>query len=802
MARATALTAGPNGWPPGAAPPLRRLWQVPAFCLGLLAWLGVWLAQHQRQDGRGDSVAHDLRAARKALAPPRQDPERALGLLQDILTRAAGSRAQQAEAHFLAGSSYLLLAGTAPDAAEQRWRQARVQLEEAQRLGIDPADNLRLTYRLAKAWYHTGEDPRHIIAALLQTVENGADNVAEAYAMLAQCYLRLPQPDLAAALEANRKQLALPSVEEDVLAPARLLNGELLLRLEQRDEARVALSCIKPDAPRAIYVQARYLLAQTYQDEGQWLQAERLWREVLQSPDDVPVDRGRAQYYLGLCLARQSTRTLETVSAWEKAVQYPGEGSRAAAFRLAELHLANNQPTRAWKAFERAFQDWPPKGYESTLLPVAEARGICEAACQAFCKADEFESARRLALLYEKLALPGRVPLLLAHVADGWAEHLFNQSRSPNPEESARRLAQARAQQVEAGMAYEALAACAPTVADRADALWQSADRYIKAAEDERGLNVLDRLTALEVPDTRRAEAYLLMGGVHQAHQEEPQARDAYRKCVEYDKEGTFAYRARYQLAEIEMARGKLEEAERILEQNLNLMMAAPDAEAQEKTYGALANLEFRRGNYRLAAIRLRAALERYPTSPRALAERQLLADCYRRLAVEETQAAGHTSRWLDPHAESQYRQWLKMAAANYQKLKDDLLARQTAEGLAPADEEVLRRAEFDEAECRFELGTDNFGDAIRLYEVLAARYHHRAECLDALAQVTQCYWMRGQADKALETLNRIRAALKDMDDAAISRSKVRDSRHGWEDWLAKATQLLRSFLDRDRPHQ
>jgi tetratricopeptide (TPR) repeat protein len=779
---------------------VRRLWQVPAFFLGVLACLGLWLFDARRHEAQSNSVAHDLRTARRALAQAQPEPDRALRGIERVLTQADASRAQQAEAHFLAGSAYLVLAAAAPDGAEDRWRQARAHLEQAQWLGVDPADIQRLTYRLARAWYHTGAAPQHIIAALLQTVDNGADNVAEAYAMLAQCYLRLPQPDLPAALEANRKQLALPSVEEDVLAPARLLNGELLLRLQRRDDARVALGCIKPDAPHAIYFRARYLLAESYQDEEQWLQAEPLWREVLQAPGDVAVDRGLVHYDLGLCLARQPRRSLETVSAWEKAAQYPGEGGRAAAFRLVEQHLANGQPGRAWKACERAFRDWPAKGYESKLLPVVEARRICEAGCQAFCRAEDFESAGRLAALYEKLAQPGRVPLLRAQIADSWTAHLLNHSRSANPEESARCLAQAHAQQTEAGRAYEAIAAGAATAGERADALWQAADRYIKAGQEERGLAVLDGLTALDVADVRRAEAYLLMGAVHQARHEEPEARDAYRKCIEFDRDGTFAYRARYQLAEMEIARGKLEDAERILEQNLSLMMAAPDAEAQEKSYNALANLEFHRGNYRLAAIRFKAALQRYPTSPRALAERQLLADCYRRLAVEETQAAGHTSRWLDPHAETQYRQWLKMAAANYQKLKDDLLARQAAEGLAPADEDVLRRAEFNEAECRFELGTDNFGDAIRLYEMLAARYHHRAEGLDALAQVTQCYWMRGQADKALEVLDRIRAVLKDMDDAAISGSKVRDSRRGWEDWLAKATQLLRSFLDKDHP--
>ena len=143
--------------------------------------------------------------------------------------------------------------------------------------------------------------------------------------------------------------------------------------------------------------------------------------------------------------------------------------------------------------------------------------------------------------------------------------------------------------------------------------------------------------------------------------------------------------------------------------------------------------------------------------------------------------AQGHYGR-------EQYRHWLKMAAANYQKLKDDLVARQTTGALPATEDSILRQAEFAEAECRFDLG--KYDKAIRLYEVLVGRYHHKAESLDALAQITRCLWVKRQPEKALKTLERLGAALKDMDDASLSGSTVQPTRPAWEDWLEKATKL------------
>src|SRR5262249_36744031 len=162
----------------------------------------------------------------------------------------------------------------------------------------------------------------------------------------------------------------------------------------------------------------------------------------------------------------------------------------------------------------------------------------------------------------------------------------------------------------------------------------------------------------------------------------------AYYKCIEYAS--PFAFQARFQLAQFDIKDGKLDQAEAALKQNIDLMRGAPDEEVYQKTLLALGDLLAHRGNHRLAALHLQEALERYPTHRESTTTRLRLADCYRQLAVEEDQklrSGTYVREDAQVHYTEQRRLWMKMAAANYQKLTDDLSARSGEAALPEADE-------------------------------------------------------------------------------------------------------------------
>src|SRR5262249_37067595 len=160
-----------------------------------------------------------------------------------------------------------------------------------------------------------------------------------------------------------------------------------------------------------------------------------------------------------------------------------------------------------------------------------------------------------------------------------------------------------------------------------------------------------------------------------------------------------------------------------------------------QKALFTLGELLFRREDFAAAQRRLQEALERYPADPAATQARWQLAQACQKLALDACKrGVGELST---PEATSHYmtlhRKWLESAAGHFQKLADDLTARQRTGALDKDDSALLRRAAFAAAECRFELG--QFDQAIQFYETLAEQYRLQVEGLMALRSLWRASW-------------------------------------------------------------
>lgn len=776
-----------------------RLWQVPLFLAGVLAL--AWASA--LRPGPGESLARrledELSDARRALARIPPDVETALAKGEAALTDAERYPARAGEAHLLLGSARLVRASAA-SSDSGGWKDARSHLEQADSLGVPAADRDRLAYRLAKALLQTDGDPVRIVSLLEQANAAGAaDEPAEGWGLLTRAYLGLPKPDLEKALKANERLLALPTLNESVLAPARLLRGELLLRLNRRDEARAVLANVHANAPAAIFASARLLRATICQEDERWADARGLWEEILRDERTPPDDPDRVRYLLGVCYAHLHMVN-DALRAWEQAMAHGGATGQAAAFRQADLHVHEGNALAAVPFLERALADVGDEGpYHNALLGLTEARRICEETYQATRAQGHLMAARAVAILYAKVAPVPRGQEWVGEACDALARDQEGQAqRAKSPADAQRLTRAARGYQKEAAAAYEHAAGALQGQAAEAEWLCRSAATYTRAQDHARAASILQRLLRLPISDAQAAEAWYALARAFQLLGREGDARSAFMKCIEVDRTGPFAFRARYQLADAAIQAGKFDDAETGLKQNIELMGVAPDAEAEENTLLALAGLLFRRGNYHLAAAHLQQALDRYPSSPRALVARHVLADCYRRLADQERPAMVLGSRSTEDarlRGRDQYRFWLNRAAANYQKLKEDLTSRR-ADGSLPASQQaVLREAEFAEVECQFELG--QYENVLRRCEELAERYRERADCMVAYKQMLRCYWTLSQAEKEPErrnelaeharaVLRRARAALRALKDEAFppeTASETHD-RTWWDRWL------------------
>jgi tetratricopeptide (TPR) repeat protein len=746
---------------------------VPVFVLGVLAVLAVWVARPLWHSAASGNLKRDYLAVRAALDDPQWDGQGALALAQDLLERIDQCPERQGEIHFLLGSVYVRLAGqAAPEQAADLWRQAVAHLEQSASLNFLPTDGDHLLYRLGQAWYATGADPYRVATALSRSVENGADDRAEGYGLLSQAYMRLPVPDVAAALEANQKQLALATGDDDQLAPIRLFRADLLLRRHQGDEARQVLRRIGPGAPGDVSARARLLLAQSCQQDKLWAEAAPLWEQMLRAPGTPPSESFRFWYYLGVCY-RHLKRPGDAIAAWEKASSAGGEIQQAAAFGLAEVHLSGANPASALRWYEGALHGITSlANYHNSLVDLEEARQLLEQGCRFYSRSGDHERAHHLAVLSGTIGLPGPSQELLAETADAWAEDCRRNNLPAEVDLHFQR----------AGAAYEALAATPQGRPEPAKWLWRSADRYRQGHSLDQASALLRRFLALETAPERLGEGWFVLAEVTRELGQESPARDAYRKCIEYP--GRFAYGARFRLAQADVEHQRWDDAQETLEQNLKLMRSSPDDEFYQQSLFALADLLVRRGSYRLATIRLQEALERYPGHARGLPARLQLADCYRRLAAQEDQSLskGHyLTEDAQLHFREQRRLWLQMAVVHYRKLLDDLMAPPKVSHLT-ADEEAMRRqAELAIADCHFELC--HYGEALIYYEQAVPR-HSPVERLAILKQITRCCWLQRERAKATATIRQMRDLLLDLPVPAFRGQPDGLTRLDWEQWL------------------
>lgn len=769
------------------APPLRQLWQVPAFVLGMISLIAVAATRPLWSSGDEQKLQRSLAAARVELEREHPSVDRVIPLAQRALRLAPPTSPAAAEAHFLLGSAHILQAEQTPaELNHEIWLQARLHLEEAETIGLSPRDQLSHHYRLGKTYFHLGMPPAKIIEHL--SVSVGADNSFEAYGLLAQTYLRLEPPDLAKALEAAKKQLALPTIDEASLARPRLMCADLHRQLDQPEEARKVLQRIGPGAPPELLFQARVLLARLLQDEGSWQEAAAIW-DLVKSDSRAGQTAGRVWYDLGLCY-RHLDKPFQALTAWEQAMTYAGEEGQAAALGVAELRLYGDQPPRAVEAFDKALTGLNRSdAYANGLVDLAEARRRVEAGCRSLLEKNYFAAALKLAEIYERIAAPGLATHWVGQAAEAWAKSQMQAALKADAGDKGRREEEARKLFRQAAKAYQATAETHLDAEARVQALWQSAVNYQSGQDHVQTIAILERFVQMPVLPERRGQAWFVIGETQRLLQHDFAAKSAYRKCIEFP--GAHAFLARYQLGVAEMEKNNLDEAETMLSQNLEMMGgSAPNSDAREKTLYTLGGIHFQKKDYRMAMVRYQEALERYPGNSSAQKARLQLAQSCRQLADQASQRlVGDTATVAErDHYRKLRSDFLEKAAAAYQQIDEQLAGRYS---LSPEEQTLARQAAFAVGDCRFDLG--QYDEALKVYELLSVRYHHQIEGLIALRSVWQCQGIKLQHDKARATLERIRITLREMPSSAFDDTADNRSRRWWENWVLERIKLADS---------
>ena len=474
-------------------------------------------------------------------------------------------------------------------------------MEAADKEKVPEADRGRLQYRLGVVGFHTHDDPRQVVDRLQANIDQ-ADDPVQGYAVLAQAWLNLPKPNLQEAQAANYKLRNLPQAPEDVLAPARLLGGELELKLGRPDEARRVLMNLGPKATPDMQAQALRLCARSWQDESHWAEAAALWQKALEDGRLA----GESLYNLGVC-ARRQDQNADAEHFWERCVQAGGDEGQAAAAELAELRLKGPDPDAALEMLTKVVDKVKPGAeWTNPLLDREAAVKLFQEAAKTYLDSHHFDAAVRLAEPFGRVAAPGEAAVLRAKASAEWARARQEEARQAGTPD-ARRDAEAAARELfrQASSAYAEAAEQAPATDQPGEYLWLGAHCSWEAQDLEPAAAQLDKVLHVEVSEEqakqdwytqRQGEGWYSAGRGAAPLKDSDGAGDAYRECIKYST--TYAYHARYYLAEADVTAGNIDHAVDTLEQNLQYLRSDNDPEAHEKTLLALGDLYYKHGNY------------------------------------------------------------------------------------------------------------------------------------------------------------------------------------------------------------
>lgn len=795
----------------------RPLWQLPVFLLGIAALYSLWTHGEKLRPSVTERFQRSLEHLKSCLDRWPPDVDQLQAALRKIPKTTVPPEFAD-RVHYYTGSAYVALAETTTSSTEaaEWWKLAQDHLEAVpDSVKFPDPDLKRLRYRLARTWANSAAvPPRKAIDALKRTI-GSVDDTAEGYRLMGELHRKLTTPDDPSERNCWRDYLKHAPTKADarLLNQARLRLAELHAKLDEAEEARKVLERVGPEAPPEVYASSRLMLAKYMISDENWPQAATLFEQVRDMKGATDAQRAQALSQL-VEVYTHLNRPSDADAAVKAAGQVRGSEAKLAGLKLVELKLQDDASPRQTvvETLEQSLSVVSSvKDYPTDLLPLADARRICEAVISSLKTDGEYALADRAIKAYSRIAEPVRQYRFMLETHEAWAE---DAAKDPT------RIEECRQHFRLAGDACAELAKLEKSPTERGDWIRKAASFQVKGEDHTKAVATLSDLVArlTDYPEDRTGQAWAELGDVYLKSNDKEQAKLAYQNAAGRVGPAQPLAKVRFAVLMWETSPNKGgENVVTVLEEVLNEKdLPTKYKDAHEEALYALGECLLVRQAWLKAESRLRSALQLYPDSPRAIRGRLQFGQCFRaqvsiearkveaeRAALEklkaERLALKQPSYRVDEQIKMEDRirastqrcqELLKQASDAVRQAEEDLLKAPSAEP------ELLRRASFYAADCATWLG--DYNDSAARYERLAERYQNRAEQLEALRDLHRCCRFAVEAareakdaDAIKKWTNRAKLAYTDLAQALkqIPNAEFDDSidvrkRAYWEKWL------------------
>ncbi len=648
-------------------------------------------------------------------------------------------------------------------------------LAQARDLGIPPDREGEGQFQLGRTLFLSGQIPASR-PVFEQALDAAPRHRSQILWLLTEAYLTDANPQYEQALAWNDKYLA-----DRVLRPADRRRGllqraRILLGLNRKDACLATLKEIPDEAKdqaEALVIKAAITMAtadellaaeevtleQRQKARGLYDQAIEVL-QAAQGRDTLSTQASRkAMYLTAVCLQRKEeyTKALEQFGHTSRSNPETPE-SLAADLEMGDLLRKLGDHKEALAAYGRALmQVSDPNDYSNPWIALSDLQRRAVEAYEFYLAEEAFDLALLLTESMHPLLPTPRVTELEAKCRSLWGRYLLATAQSLEADTLAVQQDAGREQLRLAGGAYARLAKLRIVTEFYADDLWQSAQCYMK------GHDYLHAAEALQEylnngSRQRHPQALVDLGEAQLNLGRMDGALAAFEECIEFHPRDAAAYRARLIASQAHAEKGEMEQAEALLDANLNGHLAPGSMEWRDSKF-AMGRLCHREGRYEEAAHHLEEAVRRYQCD-QTLPAYYLLAEGYRSsAAILRKQVDNDLVESVRTTNLLRVQNDLTKAGEYYALVQQALNERQESRQLTEVEQKTLRNCYFAIGATWFDLG--DYENAIRSYTAASTRYQNSPEALEAYVQIARAYQRLSNPLEARATVRRGEEVLK-----------------------------------------
>ena len=640
-------------------------------------------------------------------------------------------------------------------------------LKEARAYGFPPGREDAGVYLLGKSLLESNqfEEGAAILDEMLTNNTTGAGPMTWAiHRLLANACLWMPAPNLEKALQHSEQALQSTQLSPDDQTDVLIDRAFCLSRLTQFDDANKVLDTIPPESTRRVYgllARAQITLEELEVTLEKTAAQEQSAAIKVSSPkvdsalagltEAAAAEDTRIARRVGYLRAESSRLKGELDGALREFTlvrQFHDdtpEGLAAALLEAELLRLRGDYPA-ALLGYRRVLESINPTNYRGYVLPLARVRKITLAALMDFVKQKRYDEARVMLARFAPLFSRTEELKFRGEMFQRWGETLVASSPSDSWEPNEDREKGLRLLR-EAGMAYEQLAERRFATESYADDLWAAAENYYRGHSFSRATAALRKFLDNE-PELRNAQALLRLGQCHLALGKIPQSIAALEECIEFHPQDSATYQARIDCAKAYWYTGEVDQAQRLLKDNITGSKLKPASREWKDSLFELGMLQYDKGDHKQAIDTLEVAIERYPDDPQTLLAQYVVGVSYRRLAEEQQVLARSTLTTTERETSAEViKQRLEVALENLLAVQRQITLGAQDIHYDPMRGAMLRNCDMLAASVLFDLG--RYNDAIHAYSNVSSRYPNDPFVLETFVQIANCYRRLNQMDKA-----------------------------------------------------